>query len=148
MIFCLMTGTMVKAQDTVQLNLKEALKLGLQNSRELKINHAKIDQAIARFQQAKDAKLPDVKIAGAFLQLNHPNVDMKTGASGGGQSEMVKPSTAMYGMATASIPVYSGSKIKNGIEAARYLQEAAKFDAENDKEKIILNITPKNVENY
>lgn len=127
------------AQDSMLLKLDKAVELSLQNSKQLRISQAKIEQAIAQFKQAKEARLPDVKISGSGLLLNHPQIDLKTGGQGGRQSEMAKPSTAMYGMATVNLPIYSGFRIKNGIDAARYLQEAVKFDAENDKEKIILN---------
>ncbi len=56
-----------------------------------------------------------------------------------GNPEIAQPSIAMYGMATVSLPIYAGSKIKYGIQAAHFLEEAVKLDAENDREKIILN---------
>jgi len=45
----------------------------------------------------------------------------------------------MYGIANVSLPIFSGFRIKYGIESARYLEQAAKLDAENDQEEIILN---------
>lgn len=140
LLLLMLAGFSLFAQDSVALKLEKAVDLGLQNSKQLKISQARVDQAIAQFKQAKEARLPDVKISSSALLLNHPQIDMKTGGSGNGQSEMAAPSSAVYGMATATLPLYAGSKIKNGIDAAKYLQEAVKFDAENDREKIILNI--------
>src|SRR5678809_970817 len=37
------------------------------------------------------------------------------------------------------MPVYAGSKIKYGIESAKYLEQATRLDADNDKEEVILN---------
>jgi outer membrane protein len=45
----------------------------------------------------------------------------------------------MYGIFNAALPLYTGGKIKYGIESAKYLEEAAKLDAADNKEAVILN---------
>ena len=37
------------------------------------------------------------------------------------------------------MPLYTGGKIKYGIESAKYLAEAVKLDAEDDKDELIQN---------
>ncbi len=49
------------------LSLEEAEQLGIQNSKQLKRNQYKIDQALARFAQAKDAALPTTKVSFQYL---------------------------------------------------------------------------------
>ena len=39
-----------------------------------------------------------------------------------------------------SLPLYSGLRIKYGIEASKFLEQATKLDVDNDKEGVILNI--------
>ncbi|WP_255157170.1 TolC family protein [Ferruginibacter sp. HRS2-29] len=134
------------AQQTKKLTLQEAVSLSIQNSKNLKISHAKIDEAKAMVQQANDAKLPDFNVSGSYLRLSSAHVDLKTGGSGSGSSP--SPNQAMYGMATLSLPIYAGGRIKYGIESAKYLQRAAELDASDDKEAVVFNTTKAYVNLY
>lgn len=131
---------MIRAQENRHLTLEEAVALGVQNSKSLKFSKARIDEAIAAVQEAKDHRLPDVKVSGSYLRINEPNISMKQKSSGNGGSEST-PSVSQlgYGMATVSYPIYSGSRIRYGIESAKFLEMAARLDAENDREEVVLN---------
>lgn len=129
-----------------KLSLSEAIDLSIKNSKELKLNKAKIDEALASLKEAKDNKLPDVSVSAAYMYLTDPGLTLKTGKdnSGGGgsgseSSAMPSIHQAMYGMANASLPLFAGFKIKSGIESAQYLAEAAKLDADNNKDAVITN---------
>src|ERR1700710_655648 len=71
------------AQDSTVMNLtlKDAIGLSIKNSKQLKNNKAKIDEATAAVREAKDQHLPDFKISGSYLRLNNPNVNLKTKSS-------------------------------------------------------------------
>lgn len=72
-----------------------------------------------------------------YLPLE-PNVDLKIpGMSGGGP----KVSNVLYGSANLSVPIYSGGRIRYGIQSAEYLVEASKLNSENDKNAIAYNIS-------
>ncbi len=137
------SGLSVCGQDsTKQLGLREAVDMAIKNSKQLKAGRAKIDEAIADLQVAKDQRLPDVKISGAYLRLNNPNISLankSSSSSGSSTTSDTKVSSATYGMANISYPVYAGLRIKNGINAAEYLEQAVKLDVDNDKEGIALN---------
>lgn len=135
-----------------KLTLEEAIQLSLSNSKKLKLSHAKVDEAVANYQESKDNRLPDVKVSGSYLRLNNPDFDLKlklggssnnSGGSGSGNesssSKSVKVNELGYAMANASLPLFSGFRIKYGIESAKYLEQAAKLDAEHDREDVILN---------
>lgn len=131
----------VLAQDLKPLALKEAVELSLQNSKQLRANKARIEAATGQLKHALDNRLPDVKVSGAYMFLTSPNIDLKTGngnGSGSG-SAFPKPNQAMYGMASMNMPLYSGLKIRYGIESAKYLEKAAEADAGYSKEEVILN---------
>ncbi len=49
------------------LSLEEAVQLGIQNSKQLKRNQYKIDEALARLDQAKDDRLPDMSVSFQYL---------------------------------------------------------------------------------
>ena len=130
------------AQDSaVTLTLKDAIDMSIKNSKQLKNSRAKVDEATAVLHQAKDQRLPDFKISGSYLRLNNPNVDLKvkTGSSNDTSKSSIKVTQAFYGLANITYPIYSGMRVQYGIESAKYLEQAAKLDADNDREAIALN---------
>ena len=130
------------SQEIKQLTLQEAIELSLKNSKQLKISQARIDEALAQAEEAKQARLPDLKISGSYLRLNSAKIDLKSASDSGGSSGGgPKVNQAIYGMANLSFPVYAGGRIRYGIESAKYLAEAAKLDAESDASDIIFNTT-------
>jgi len=136
--FCAAGNAM--AQPTMRLSLNEAISLSLQNSGKLKIASARVEEAIAASHEAKNNRLPDLKASGSYMQLNTPTVDLKVKLnSGGGSGGSMKVDHLMYGMLNASMPLFSGFRIKYGIESAKYLEQAAKLDAEKDREEVIQN---------
>ncbi len=140
--------TSAYSQNTKKLSLNEAIDLGIKNSKNLKISNAKIDEAKATVQEAKDAQLPDFKLSGSYLRLSSANIDLKSGDNSGSGGKSPSPNQAMYGMATLSLPIYAGGRIKYGIESAKFLQQASMLDAENDKDEIAFNTTKAYVNLY
>jgi outer membrane protein TolC len=131
------------AQEKRALTLQEAIDLGIKNSKQLKGSQARIEEATAALREAVERRLPDASVSGSYLRLNKPNVDLKTkkdnGSGGTTTNESPNPSQAMYGIANVSLPIFSGFRIKYGIESAKYLEQATKLEAENDREEIIFN---------
>ncbi|HEX5150271.1 MAG TPA: TolC family protein [Parafilimonas sp.] len=128
------------AQESKLLTLPEAIELGIKNSRQLKLSQARIDEAIAATRQATEARLPDASVSGSYVRLTKPHINIK-GAGSDSTGGFTAPTItqALYGSANISMPVYAGSKIKYGIESAKYLEQATRLDADNDKEEVILN---------
>ena len=138
---CFLHAVFLQAQSKT-LTLEEAIELSIRNSPQLKFSQAKIDEANAALREANERKLPEAKVSGSYIRLNSPNIDMKssgTGSSGGNTSAPEKISSAAYGILNLSLPLYSGSRIRYGIESSRFLAEAAKLDAASDREQIVLN---------
>ncbi len=132
-------GSHVLAQQPKNLPLPEAIKMSLANSGQIKIANFKVAEANANYHEAKDNYLPDLKVSGSYLRLNSPNVDLKIklGSSSGGASKPGAVDQATYGMLNLSMPVFSGFRIKYGVESAKYMAQAAKLDVENDREDVI-----------
>lgn len=147
----LFIGTAATAQGTRSLSLDEAITLSLQNSNELKLSNAKIKQASAAAREARERRLPDFKLSGSYLRLAQPDIDLKVKLGGSSSqqqsgeesatSSSASPTVnqAMYGMASVSLPIFTGFKIQYGIESAKYLEQAAKLDAEKDRDAVIQN---------
>src|ERR1700740_1734446 len=129
-----------QAQEKRQISLEEAVSLSIQNSKQLKLNQAKVDEAVAATREAEEKRLPDASASASFLQLTHPTIDMKTKPSSGStQGGVPNISSAAYGILNLSLPVYAGGRIRYGIESANYLEQAVKLDAENDRDAVALN---------
>jgi outer membrane protein TolC len=132
----------VSAQDKKVLTLDEAINLGIANSKQLKSSQGKIEEATAALKEAVERRLPEAKVSGSYIRLNTANIDLKTknnNNGGGGTTESPKISQAMYGLLNLSLPIYTGGKIRYGIESSRFLEQAAKLDAQDDKDEIIQN---------
>lgn len=127
------------AQEKRTLTLDEAVQLGILNSKNLKIDAAKIEEATADLLEAKNRQLPELKVSGSYMYLPiKPNINIKLpGVSGDGGPVVHQ---VAYGSANLSVPIYSGGRIKYGIESAKYLVEASKLSTENDKVAIAYNV--------
>ncbi len=146
----LLSGNVAMAQTTpgapqsqhqkVQLSLTEAMRMSLQNNKQLKLSSAKIEEAKASYHEAWNNHLPDFKISGSYLRVNSPTVDLKVKlGSGSGTGGSIKVEQAAYALANVSMPLFSGFRIKYGVESAKFLETAATLDAENDKEDVLQN---------
>jgi outer membrane protein len=129
------------AQEKKTLTLNEAIDLGIKNSKQLKYCQAKIEEATAALKEAVEKKMPDAGVTGSYLRLNSANFDLKTkntNSGSGSTNETPKVSQAMYGLLNISLPIYTGGRIRYGIESSTFLEKAAQLDAEDDKDEVIL----------
>lgn len=130
----------VMAQERKPLGLKEAIDLSIKNSKQLKISSAKIEEANATLKESENRKLPDASVSGSYLRLGTANIDVKKqNNNGSNNGESPKVSQAAYGILNASLPIYAGGRIRYGIESSRYLAQAVKLDADNEKDEVIEN---------
>jgi len=135
------------AQSTRDITLNEAIRIGLQNSKQLKLSDARVREATYQLRDARGRMLPDLSVSGSYLRVSQPTIDLKlkTGNSTNGEQSTnaasnIKVNEAAYGIANLSLPVFAGLKIHYGIESAKYLQKAAQLDADKDREEVIQNI--------
>lgn len=141
MMILLSLSLLTQAQEKRTLGLEEAIDLGIKNSKLLKNDQAKIDEATAALKEAQEKKLPSASASGAYMRLNSANFDLKTKSSNSGSGSNDQPSVnqAMYGIVNLSMPVFQGGKIRYGIESAQFLQKAVQLDAEAQKDEVIQN---------
>jgi outer membrane protein len=67
-ILALLLPGMLYAQNVRKLSLPEAVQLGVENSKNLKLSQNRIDRAVAQLKIVKDNKLPT---ASASFAYNH-----------------------------------------------------------------------------
>lgn len=127
------------AQEVKKITMNEAVAMGLQSSKIIRIDDAKMEAAQASILEAKNRQLPDFNISGSYLRLGSAKINMAVKPNGQ-QAEGPKVNQALYGMANLSLPIYAGGRIRYGIQSAQFLAEAERFSAENDKEGIKYNV--------
>jgi outer membrane protein len=144
----LLLGFSVQAQTGKNLGLDEAIKLGVDNSKQLRQSAARIASADASLRELKDKRLPSASISGSYLRVSKPTINllMNTGSSGGGSGEPQEGAAApnvkeaMYALGNVSYTLFDGFKNSAAIKSAKYLQEASQLDAETDRQQVVQNI--------
>ncbi len=132
-LFCFLFN--VNAQTVQKISLQQAIDMSIKNSNSLKITAAKILNASTDVQDARDRQLPDAKVSGSYLWLAGANLKLASNPN----APSPKVNQVLYALVNASMPIYAAGKIKYGIESAKYLEQAAKLQVENDKEAIAFN---------
>ena len=125
------------AQDRT-LSLDEAIKLGLQNSKVLKLSQSKIDAAVSQYNQAKDLVLPGGKASYGYnraeIPANRLALGPKTSISLPGSAD------AYLGIVTLNETIFAGGKLKLAQQSTDLLTKVAKLDADKDKDAITFDV--------
>jgi outer membrane protein len=139
-IALLVTSLMItntRAQDRT-LSLDEAIKLGVQNSKVLKLSQSKIDQAVSRYNQAKDEALPSGKASLAYNRAEIPANHLSFGPSS--SFNLPKSADAYLGIVSLNEPIFAGGKYRYARETTDLLTRVSRLDAEKDKDEITYDI--------
>ena len=133
--FLLFTVFIADAQPRT-LGLDEAVQLGLQNSKQLKRQQYKIDEAMARLGQAKDAALPSMKLN--FQYLHALMLSRVISIPGVTQTPLKLPFDfpAYLGTLSVNEPIFAGNQLKYARQSADLLVQLSRLDADKDKDDI------------
>lgn len=129
---CLLVGfsILVNAQSVRRIDLNEAIQLGLDNSKMLQLDKAKIMEAEAGLAEARNRSRPDLKLSASALALSSPTIEMKLPNMHG---RAVNPNSALFANLSFSWPLFTGGKIKYGIQSAEYLLEAKRLATQGNQ---------------
>lgn len=124
MIFACFLNSIIFAQDSLNkarfIILEEAIQLGIQNNRQLKM--ANLDVAIANenVSQAKIANVPRVALSGGYTYIGDPKL-----YEGFYESNVTVDyyNHQAFANIVSSMPIYSGGAISNKIEQQKLLTE-------------------------
>jgi outer membrane protein TolC len=131
----LFAGT-AAAQDRT-ITLDEAIKLGLDNSKVLKLSQSKIDQAVSQYNQAKDSALPTGKVSYGY---NHAEIPANKLELGPTSFNLPYRADAYLGTLSLSEVIYAGGKYKYAKQSTELLTQVARLDINNDKDQIAYDI--------
>lgn len=132
--FALLLPGILYAQNVKKLSIQEAIQLGIENSKNLKLSQNKIDQALSQLEIVKDNALPTAK---ASLIYNHAEIPTNKLVIGGAEAINLPKRADAY-LATAAVEqlVYGGGKLKYARESTRLLSDVARLDADKNKEEV------------
>ncbi len=129
------TGT-AAAQDRT-LTLNEAIKLGIQNSKVLKLSQARINEAITEYNQAKDRYKPTGNVSFGYNRAEIPANRLDLGPT---SFELPKNDNAYLGIATINEVIFGGNKLRYARSSTELLTQVSRLDAENDKDQITYDV--------
>ena len=133
-LLALLLPGLLYAQNVKKLGLQEALQLGIENSKNLKLSQNKIDESIARLEVVKNNALPT---ANASFLYNHAEIPGNKLVIGGGDPiNLPKRADAFVGTAAVEQLVYGGGRLKYAQESTKLLSEVARLDADKNREEI------------
>jgi len=138
------------SQETKSLSLKEAVSLGIENNKMLKAAESQVRASEKKLKSTKILQYPDLNISSQYLHLfDTTDVDLKIGGqnenSEGGEenasaANLPKPSYMLLGMASISMPVFNGFKLKNSIRQSEYAVNLSRIESEAQKEDVVYQI--------
>ena len=136
LILTLLLGIAAKAQDRT-ITLDEAIKLGLDNSKVLKLSQNKIDRAVSQYNQAKDEALPT---GSASFTYNRAEIPANKLSFGTQSLSLPKSADAYLGTISLNETIFGGHKLRYARESTELLTQVARLDADNDKDQITYDI--------
>jgi len=136
LLLALLITNPVSAQDRT-ITLQEAIKLGLDNSKVLKLSQSRIDQAVSQYNQAKDRSLPTGSASFGYNRAQIPANKLNVG-----EESLALPTSANAYLGTLSLNqvILDGHRLKYARESTNLLTQVARLDAVNDKDQIAYNI--------
>jgi outer membrane protein len=136
--------TIFSAQaQTRTISLEEAVNLGVQNSKQLKLAQNKIEQAVSQLDQAKDETMPTVKVSAGYSHALMLSRSFALPSDGGGDPKSMKfpfDNTLYQGTLSINEPIFAQGRFRYAKESANILIQSSKLDADKDKDEIVYNI--------
>lgn len=130
------SSSFAQTAPTRTLGLDEAVQLGIQNSKQLKRSQYKIDEALARLAQAKDARLPSAKVS--FQYLHALMMSRVIDIPGVTKDPLKLPFDfpAYLGTLSVTEPIFAGNQFKYARQSADLMVQMSRLDADKDKDDI------------
>ncbi len=119
------------------LTLDEAVKLGIQNSKVLKQSQSKIDQAVSKYNQAKDEVLPTGSASYAYNRAQIPANHLALGPT---SFDLPNSANAYLGIVSLKETIFAGGKLKYAQQSTDLLTKVSRLDADKDKDEIAYDV--------
>lgn len=140
-LMLILFATSLFAQERI-LTLKESLKIGLQNSKNLKISQSKINYSDAKLSEINSQFLPQFKLFGNYTRLsdNIPAFEFTSPFF----PNAIRVSEPLYNNYTFKLgftqPLFTGFKLLSSRSAAKYNLQASESDYSKEQNEVAFNI--------
>ncbi|MNJ98185.1 Outer membrane efflux protein BepC precursor [compost metagenome] len=129
-----------------KLTLDEAISLAVTKSNEATLAETRVATSKFDVDNAKNNIYPDFKISGQYMRITNPTVNLRIPlggesnepAEGENTSSSPEVNRIMMGQATLSMPLFSGFKLRNSVDASENMHQAQTFNAANTKEQLAM----------
>ncbi|TPE46014.1 TolC family protein [Pontibacter mangrovi] len=128
------------AQEVRPLSLQEAITMGIENSKQLQLSQAKVEEAIARYNQTKDKALPTGNVSYTYNHAEIPTTTFRMSEQGE-PFYLPRRADAFIGTASLQEVLFSGNRLKYAQETTGLLTQIARLDVEKDEEEVAYHIT-------
>lgn len=130
----------LQAQQKTNLSLHDAVAMALEKNSEVGLARTKAITKSLEMQSVKNNQYPDFKISGQYLRLTNAAVDLKTSSNNGNSSASPQVNQLILGQANLNLPLFSGFKIQNSIQASESLYQAEMAKTSYTKEETAMQI--------
>ena len=133
--------TSIEAQEKKSLSLDEAIHLAWEKSNEVNLANAKVTTKKHELQSVKNNIYPDLKASAQYQRLTKASIDMKSN-SDDSSSDTKAPNVdqLVLGQINATLPIFSGFKLKNSIKVSDNLYQAETANALLTKEETAMKV--------
>lgn len=135
--------TSVEAQEKKSLTLDEAIHLAWEKSNEVNLANAKVTTKKHELQSVKNHIYPDLKASAQYQRLTKATIDLKNNSSSsdsGSDTKAPKVDQLVLGQINATLPIFSGFKLKNSIKVSDNLYQAETANALQTKEETAMQV--------
>ncbi|MBM2814511.1 MAG: hypothetical protein HW421_1273 [Ignavibacteria bacterium] len=136
------------AQDKKELTIDDCLKIGMENSKLLKISRSKLKSAESKSKEANAAALPSLKLNAGYSRLSEIERDFSSFSSStltSGTASLINTfSPLIYNnynvRLTLSQPVFTGFRLSASSNLQKHSAEATTKDFDKDKSQLVFDI--------
>lgn len=130
---------MLVAQERKKLSLKESIQLVVSSN--TRAQFATTQSTISKYELdvLKNNLYPSMKVSGQYLRLTNANVNSSL-SSGNTSNSTPQVSQLLLGQASVSMPLYSGSRLKNSIKASENMYQSELAKAQFVQEELSIEV--------
>jgi outer membrane protein TolC len=128
-------SALLYGQEVKVVSLEDCIKIGVDNSKTLKISNSKVLSAKERLNEIKTAQLPTLRLSSSYSRLS-PVDPFQIGTLQISPSILDNYSARL----TLSQPLFTGNRLSSNTELTEFNSLAAETDYSRDKNQLILDI--------
>ena len=130
----------LNAQQKKSLKLEEAIHLAWKNSNETSLADSKVNTKALELKAMKNHAYPDLKASGQYQRLTNASISLPQSSSTTTSEPTPIINQLMIGQINASLPIFSGFKLKNNIKSSDHLYQAEAANALQTKENVAMQV--------